>query len=338
MKTETFLDAVGMIDEQYLNVNPSAKTGIRQKRKLCWTISAAAAALIVFPLPVLTAFGEDTSYEILYHIAPAAAQTFKPVQKSCTDQGIEMTVISAKRSGNQASIYLAMHDTTGTCPDGAWDLFDSYDIHIARDMAGSCSFSEYDPETQTAYFIVNLETMKGGNIPDRKVTFSVHELLQGRKKTDTVLTGIDMNSIPDAPETCVPKDAYCCCCYQEEPDPKDYRYLKPDETPLCQPVKGVSVMGIGYLDGALHILTKYEDIAHADNHGFILLKNAAGETVAETELLAFCYNDADNQNSYMEEVIPVAYDQLADCTLYGEFSTTEKYVSGDWEVSFPLEE
>ena len=185
MKTDTFMNVVGMIDDRYLDVDIPRKAITHRK----WTkriISiAAAAALIICPLPTLTAFGVDPAYNILYRIAPSVAQTFKPVQKTCEDNGIEMTVISAERNGSEASVYLAMHDTTGTCPDGDWDLYDSYRINVPHDMTGHCSFSEYDADTHTAYFVVHLETMDGSALPNGKVTFSVHEMMTGKIKTKT---------------------------------------------------------------------------------------------------------------------------------------------------------
>jgi len=160
MKADTFINAVGMIDDCYLDVNVPKKTITHRKWARKIVPIAAAAALITCPLPTLTAFGVDPAYNILYHIAPSIAQTFKPVQKSCDDNGIEMSVISAERRGSEASVYLAMNDTTGTCPDGDWDLYDSYHINVPRDMIGHCSFTEYDADAHTAYFVVHLETME----------------------------------------------------------------------------------------------------------------------------------------------------------------------------------
>ena len=146
MKADTFMNAVGLIEDRFLNIEVPMKRITHRNRKKRIAAIAAAAAFITCSLPTLTAFGFDPAYMILYHIAPSVAQTFKPVHKTCADNGIEMTVISAERNGSEASIYLAMHDTTGTCPDGKWDLYDSYSINVPRDITGHCSFSEYDAE------------------------------------------------------------------------------------------------------------------------------------------------------------------------------------------------
>ncbi len=334
MKADTFLDAVGMIDERYLDISRRSEIKRSPGRRLI--AAAAAAALILCPLPALTAFGSDTAYDILYHITPAAAQAFKPVQKSCTDKGIVMTVISAERKGSEASICLSMHDTAGTFPEGEWDLYDSYRINVPRDMNGHCSFSEYDSGTHTAYFIVHLETMDGSPMPDSKVTFSVHEMLLGKFTTSGAVTDIDLSAVPFSPETVQRTDISGSSYYINTPDPKDYRFLTAAEKPLSTPAPGVSVMNTGYIDGALHILTRYDDVSHTDNHGFISLLDKNGAVVGDTEGITFDYWDASHINRYQEMIIPVSYEMLKDCSLEGEFTTAQDYISGDWEVTFPL--
>lgn len=338
MKADTFMNAVGMINDRYLAIDTPKKTITHRKWTRKFVSVAAAAALILGTLPTLTAFGVDPAYDVLYHIAPSVAQTFKPVQKTCTDNGIEMTVISAERKGSEASMYLAMHDTTGTCPDGEWDLYDSYRINVPRDMTGHCSFSEYDADTHTAYFVVHLETMDGSPMPDGKVTFSVREMLLGKRKdTGSSLEDIDMSSIPYEPQTTEHPEIHGGYGYMEIPDAKDYRFLLPQERPLCTPAPYVSVMNIGYIDGALHILVRYEDNLHTDSHGHIHLLDKNGKEIGDKTEIGFSYWDEKHQDSYTEQIIPVPYEMLNECSLQGEFMSSQRFTSGDWEVTFPLE-
>lgn len=338
MKSDTFLNAVGMADDRYLDIAVSPKRAVHRKWRRVIISASAAAALVICPLPALTAMGVDTAYNALYFLAPSAAQTFKPVRKSCTDNGIEMTVISAEHSGSKVSVCLAMRDIAGSFPEGEWDLFDSYTIRVPHDMTGHCSFSEYDADTHTAYFIVHLETMDGSAMSGGKVTFSVSELLIGKNKTEEAIQEVNMNSIPYEPKT-DPAIAQKVCgasYYALEPHPEDYRFLTRSEQPLYTPMPGISIVGLGYVDGALHILTEYEDILHTDNHGYIQLLDDTGNAVAEEQSITFHYWDETRKNNCTEQIIPVSYDVLPDCSLYGTFSSAEKYVSGNWEVTFPL--
>lgn len=337
MKTDTFMNAVGMIDDRFLDVDTPRKVITHRKWTKRIVSVAAAAALITCPLPTLTAFGVDSAYNILYHITPSVAQTFKPVQKTCEDNGIEMTVISAECSGSKASVYLAMHDTTGTCPDGEWDLYDSYRINVPHDMTGHCSFTEYDADTHTAYFVVHLETMDGGTMPKGKVTFSVHEMLLGKTHFSGIVEDIDMSSIPYEPQTMTRSEINGGSSYDELPDPQEYRFLIPSEQTICTPTNGVAIENIGYIDGSLHILTKYDDIPHTDNHGNIDLVDKNGKVISEKTEISFSYWDTAHQCSYTEQIIPVSYDILSECNLKGEFVTAQSYTSGNWQITFPLE-
>ncbi len=338
MNPNLFLDAVGQIDDRYLDVDIPKKRITHSRLKKHLIAFAAAAVVLLGTLPVLTAFGVEPAYEMLYKMAPAAARQFTPVRKSCTDNGIEMTVISAKRDGSEASIYLAMHDTTGTCPDGKWDLYDSYRIHVPRDITGHCSFSEYDADTHTAYFVVHLETMDGSPIPDGKVTFSVRQMLMGRRdETASSLEDIDMSSIPYEPQTTDHSEINGGYGYMEIPDAKDYRFLIAQEQPLCTPAPYVSVMNIGYIDGALHILVRYEDNLHTDSHGHIFLLDKNGKEIGDKTEIGFHYWDEQQIDSYTEQIIPVPYEMLNECSLKGEFMSSQRFTSGNWRVTFPLE-
>lgn len=336
MKAEDFLSAMGNIDERFLDVEVP-KRKIRRKWT-AWVAGAAAVLLLIAcPLPAMTALGSDGAYNMLYELAPSLAQTFTPVRKSCVDDGIEMTVISEKCEGSTAQVCLAMRDLTGETSYDYWDLYDSYMFNFPYDMNGHCKFSDYDEDTNTAYFIVELETMNGRDMPKRKVTFSVRELLLGREKTMGDID-IDMSSIPVEPEAVHRDDITGAGAYDYIPDSADYRFLVPADDPICRPADNASLDAIGYVDGALHVLMRYEDVGHTDSHGWISLADRSGnEVIAEKESFDFTYwYDDEHTDMCYEYIIPVEYDRLADCTLCGEFCTALEYRSGRWRVTFPL--
>ncbi|SFB94183.1 hypothetical protein [Ruminococcus albus] len=334
MKAETFMNAMGMIDDRYIETDmPKKKTSIKWKKTL---ISVAAAAIVLCPLPALTAFGVAPAYYMLYKFSPAVAQNFKPVERSCEDKGIEMTVISAQRSGSTASVYLAMRDTEGKYPQGEWDLFDSYNINVPSDsMSGTCSFAEYDSDTHTAYFLVELDTV-GRDMPKGKVTFSVSEMLLGKERTEGIVNEIDMDNIPCDPRTCTLEDVEIRGMSLDEIDCQ--RFLTIPEKPICTPANGVSIQNIGYFDGALHILEKYDDIFHTDNHSFLsILDNNGKDIVDESLWESIDYWGEQHIDAYREHIIRIPYEKLSGSHLYGEFVTSDNYISGDWEITFTLE-
>lgn len=339
MNADNFVNAVGMIDEKYLDIdNRSSK--IRHKKILKKLIApAAAAVLILCPLPAMTALGYSTAYNILYTVSPDIAQTFKPVNRSCESNGFEMTVISAEVSENEANVFLAIHDTTESCPYGDWDLYDSYDIKTGKDMVGHCSFSEYDSETHTAYFVVNLKTMDGSRLLNgKKVTFSVSQMLLGKIQTESDIDQIDLGSVSYESGTDPGKYNFNGKYgYSDMPEPEDYRFLIPQNEPLCSPAPGVQIMNIGYIDNALHILVKYEDQLETDNHGYVSVADSDGNKVCEKTEVGFYYRDRSGKDEMVEQIFPLDYEELKNYSLHGEFSTTQKHIYGDWEVTFSLD-
>lgn len=338
MKAENFLNAMGNIDDNYLNTDVP-KRRVRKKMIKWFAGAAAVLVLVTSSLPAMTAFGSDGAYNILYNISPRIAQDFKPVEKSCVDDGIEMMVISAKRDGSRAEIYLAMRDLTGECEYRDWDLYDSYRLNLWRDMNGYCKFDEYDDETKTARFVIVLETMDDSPMPKGKVTFSVRELLLGKKKTNGDIK-INMSEISTTPKTTKRDDISGYSYFHgEEPDYREFRFLEANEEPVCRPADNAAIDAIGYVDGALHILMRYEDNFHTDSHGFVsLVDREKGERIGDEQIKSFVYwSDEKHTDMCYEYVIPVEYDKLSDYTLYGEFCTALEYRKGKWQITFPLE-
>ncbi len=340
MKADTFMNAVGMVDERFLDIEIPQK-GISRRWKKALISIASAAAVIACPLPALTACGVAPAYDMLYRIAPSVAQTFKPVQKTCEDKGIEMMVISAEKNGSEASFYLAMHDKDGVYPDGEWDLFDSYIINVPKDMWGTCSFSEYDAETDTTYFVVTVGTMDKSPISKGKVTFSVGEMLLGKEKTQGKVEGVDLNNIPYEPQTrTLNIDEFRGYSDTDLEKLSSMPLLINPGEAICTPAPGVSIMNVGYFDGGLHILMKYDDILHTDNHGWVHLTDKDGNSIGDDGETweAYDYWDDTHTDSYCEQIIKVDYDKLGEYTMNGDFTTSKDFISGKWQVTFPLED
>lgn len=201
-------------------------------------------------------------------------------------------------------------------------------------------FSEFDNESKTAYFVINVKTMNGEKISHDKITFGVRELIFGKRDYEGIIKGVDLSDIPKDPPTKKNVNYRGAGAYSldDEFDPNSLNYLIPAETPLAEPVEGVTVTGIGFVDSALHIQVCYEDILHTDNHGFVQVVKKNGEKVFSEEeayYLNVSFWDEEGVNSYDEIIIPTDRDDLGDYALYGEFLTSTGYKSGPWEVTFP---
>ena len=100
---------------------------------------------------------------------------------------------------------------------------------------------------------------------------------------------------------------------------------------------GVTLTGIGYVDGWLHVQVYYADILKTDNHGSISLVNReTGEQIDCDGSVAFF--DEAGTGSYEDYVFTgIEADTLDTYALYGMFVTSAGPVEGNWSVTFPLE-
>ncbi len=270
---------------------------------------------------------------------PSVAQAFKPVQKSCEDNGIRMEVISAGIEDNKASFYISIQ---GDNLDKTVDLYDSYQINCPFDSVGHVSFSEFDENTNTAYFMVNIETMNGEKIPKGKVTFSVRELIFDKHEFEGAIDGIDLSEVPKNPPTIeninfrgASGDYESIIVRGSSGDYESIIDVLSPSSPLTEIMDGISVTGIGYIDDKLHIQTYYEDILKTDNHGYVYLVDENDKRISE-DFADISFWDDERKGSYDEKIISVDYNELKNYSLMGWFCTSNVYESGDWEVTFKM--
>ena len=326
MNSEQLIDAIGNISDKYID-EAHRTVKIKKHSFKPFAIAAAAMICIAAPLPLGVAAGSENAYNALYMIAPSVAQTFKPIEESCVDQGIRMEVISAEIKGSEASVFLSMQDLEEDRLDETVDLYDSYDIHLPYDQYGHCSFNKYDPETKTAYFVVHTARMDGKDISGGKMTFSVGCILSHKKKTEGFIDEIDLSNIPEATDTFFPENMNGWAEMDGE-EAKNTKCIRPSDPPLFYPSEGVAITGYGLVDGKLHVQMISENRHRTDNHGFISLIGGSGQTDHGKGVF---FGD------YTECIFDVSPDDLADSRLYGEFVSSPPYMEGNWEVTFPLD-
>lgn len=354
MKKELLTEALGMLDDDLIENALIPPKKRRKKISVRFITAAAIIACLAVPVPAACAFGSDTAYHLLYFLAPSVAQSFKPVQMSCTDNGIEMKVESCSVEESEASFFISLRDVNQQNRIGNHaDLYDSYDINLPYDMTGHCSFSEYDPETGTAYFLVHLETMNNQKIQPGKITFFVREII-GSKKIYNDEFNLDSSLVLSNPETLkLNREIYKGGWKEpennfnpEEAD-RDYyekidqevlenNFLKPLYNPLFKPVNGISLSAAGFVDGKLHLQIHQENILDTHNHGtieFMLHKETGGKVESEMEAL-WC--DEENTGSYRECVFDIPEDELSNYKPHAYFVSGSELIKGNWSVTFKM--
>lgn len=334
MRADPLMDAIGMIDDTVIQGARMHKASRRPRR---WYAALAAAAVLctLLTLPALAYAGVDQAYEALYSISPAMAQTLKPVQMSCEDNGIRMEVISAAVQGDRADIYISMQDLTGDRLDETVDLFDSYQINRPFDSSGTCRLVGYDARQKAATFLISITRWDKKDIRGGKVTFFVREFLSGQQVFEGPLPQLEPASAARSPDTQTGVDIRGW----SQPDGarmdvEAIPVLARQDDLRFSPVPGAQVTAMGYVDGKLHIQTRYDDILETDNHGYVYLQNADGEVIHASATVSFW--DETHSGSYDEAVFDVPAEGFSGYQVCGAFWTGAKLTRGSWQVTFPL--
>ncbi len=310
-----------------------AETVKKRRAVYAWRWAVAAAALILcmgITVPVMAMTGNEKVYEILYMISPELAQKLKPVNMSCEDSGILMTVVAADVHDDRAEVLISLKDLTDNRLDGTTDLFDSYSIHTPYDQLGGCSLAGFDEESGELIYMISVEQMDHVLIPGDKITFSISQLLTGKKHFELSIDQIDTANLPVIME-CLADPNFRGYSGSDIED--GMQIIIPGEEVLLD--EGVTLTGYGLVDGQLHVQIKYDDIYHTDNHGFLYLEKEDTDRVLYAGSYAFW--DESHTDSYEEYVFDIPAEELQEYRLGGEFWTcTGGPIEGDWSVTFPL--
>ena len=314
-------------------------------KKVSGFIIAFALILVIGMTTALAAYNEEVN-QLLYRIWPQAAQALKPVNLSCESQGIRMEVVSATLDGSETLVTLTMQDLEGDRVDETMDLFDSAVLQLPYDGSGTCVQTGYDPETKTASFAVYMKF----DIDERpaesdKVSFRVSRFLSNKKKQTVDLTPLIPGEITEAESMPVP--AIRGWSGSPASDKKDAANQKAHELTVLNTknsleipvVDGVTLTGIGMIDGSLHVQIRYTDIRSTDNHGFLTLSDQSGNSYEEslkTQEIGSVSWFGENYDSWEEYIFDEYPEDLSQIVLQGEFMTADPAVEGDWYVTFPL--
>lgn len=336
MKSWELLEAIGEAGETmaYEAEKPAVRRrGIR--------IVALVAAMMLVMMGAFTALAtvSEPVNDLLYGLWPYAAQSLKPVQLSCEDQGIRMEVHSAAIAGNETLVALSVQDLTGNRLDGTIDLFDSANLLLPYDGSGTCVLTGWDEMNHRADFGVYMQ-FDTDNISDGKATFRLSRILTGKQETTVDLTALLPAPLAEAETVLPPKDRIRGWSGNdvEKAKPETLRVLEVAQSVEIPVTKGVFLSGAGMVDGELHVQIRYEDILHTDNHGFVQLVDENGSVyepgMQDGESVSWFGEGGDSRQEYIFRNLP---DDMEGLRIIGEFVTADPAIEGEWQVTFPLE-
>ena len=308
-------------------------------------IIAFALILAIGMATALAAYNEDVN-QLLYRIWPQAAQALKPVNLSCESQGIRMEVVSATLNGPETLVTLTMRDLEGDRVDETMDLFDSAILQLPYDGSGTCVQTGYDPETKTASFAVYMKfDMDERPAESDKVSFRVSRFISNKKTQTIDLTPLIPGEITETESMPVPairgwsgspaSDRHDAATEKA----RSLTVLNTNNSLEIPVTDGVTLTGIGIVDGSLHVQIRYTDIQHTDNHGFLTLSDKSGKSYEESASVQEIGSVSwfgENHDSWEEYIFDEYPENLSEIVLQGEFTTADPAVEGDWYVTFPL--
>lgn len=348
MTKEDILQAIGEIDENMaLRAEEEKRIGKMNGKKL--VVLAVAAALLLSCVTGAFAATNGDLNDLLYRVWPWAAQALKPVNLSCEDQGIRMEVVSASLQENEAVVTLTMQDVTGDRLDETVDLFDSADLQLPYDGSGTCTLLNYDPDTKTAAFALYMKFAQTPTDTDTgKVTFSVSRFLSHKRETTVDLTSL-IGDIQEAETVPIPRPVRGIAGKEEAEFNKagSLKVLNPENSLEIPVTEGVTLTGIGFSEGILHVQMRYDDIFHTDNHGYVILKDKTGNEYGTEEgadgIFSVSWFDRETNgvsfsDSWEEYFFAEYPENLSDAVLIGEFFTADPATEGNWTVTFPLDD
>ncbi len=322
------------LKENILNstVNKQSKNHhFSAKRAVC-----LLAAIILIFSTVTTAFASvnPTANNIVYSVNPQLAQFLYPINKTCEKQGIRLTVLEAINDDRNIIAYFTLEDTEGKGRvNERLDLCDSYGVD--GPTVYNVSFESYDEKTGKALYCMTANGSK--KMSGKMNSFKINTLMSNKKIYNYFNTDFDLSIAKTNPQTAPMSD------YESYSNNVFDTILLPDTMDISI-TDFVSVSNIGFIDGKLHIQTKWKK--SFDNHGWFALSEK-GKSFSEENAVSYemqyIHTEEDKKasgNNYFVKHIEYAFDispaDLSKYNLWAELTEDGDFTEGEWKVDFRL--
>ena len=276
----------------------------------------------------------------------------------CTDQGIEIQVLSALADDVRAEIYFTVRDTTENRLD------DQLTLHRAEDSDMSGHLVAYDPASHTALFMASLsnyspQTQTGGGVfsvdGKKGAWIGEHTRLsldglttrQGNMEAEASCAGVSdelLQSLPlgaqDKVVMGVEESGYTRTIL-----PDTQVVLAPNQTPMAlEGTEDMTVSSMGFAsDGRFHIRVAYaQGIGHEDvNRGYFLAQvyprdeDKMGE---EKYWMPMVITQVEGGMDVMFPLIKAGEaHELEQVYFYGRYQRPGVDIAGSWAVDFSVD-
>ncbi len=280
---------------------------------------------------------------LLSIVSPDFALLLQPIEIACEDNGIKMEVVGAMNDDEMAVIYITMKDLVGDRIDETLDI---YDYRLTGTHIFNCQMVHFDETTKTA--TLRMQANGGKKLNGKKVSFQVESFLSDLLEFDKVRTGINLSDVKEV------KDSRTIPLYtssnisggggdlfDELQSQGTIRILAPDQKKITLPqIDFAYISNIGFIDGRLHVQTKWigEGI---DDHGDLYLVDSAGNIICtDSANIYFGIDKSGNSKwgrDYVEYIFDVSNINLDDLKLMGNFVSHGNYITGNWKTTFKIQ-
>ncbi|WP_324825361.1 DUF4179 domain-containing protein [Sinanaerobacter sp. ZZT-01] len=309
-------------------------------------LTAAVVCLLLTGTITAFATASPILYDWIYSVNPKWAALLYPVNLTAEDQGIKVEVLYAVNDAYNTMVYFTVQDITGENRiDESLDLCDAY--YVEGPSAFNVRLLSFDEETNTAFCVMRgFGTVKLSN---KLSFFQLTKMMNNKKTYDWYDTGISLQELAAGEAEILSSSEFADIggsAWTEDELP----ILKPDEMeiPLGDDIDFVTISNMGFVDGKLHIQTKWEK--SYDNHGQLLLLDKTERAMDEEKALS-CDNyyfrteeDAKNcGNDMFAHHIEFIYDikdwkELEKYRLWASFVEDGLLIEGKWDVNFRFDD
>ena len=336
-------------------------------------VPVLALVLVLFIATAVAGMTNEAFNTSLYETFPELATLLMPVNKTCEDQGIRMELLSAVAEGPEFLFTFSLEDLEGDRLDGNTDAWIQMEFKTSEDFSntGESSPGFYDEETRRVLFINETKFDSDLVLDDGDLKATLDEIWPHRYSAIDLLPLLEeygsLAEAMPAPENAIAyagyKDGLFMIClgeYIEDPwiIPDTLRVLSPGRMPEIPLADGISLSGIGMVDGRLHVQMHYTDLSEREIHNggetvtyypwdiWITLRDLTDEDAVgpakqyrKKDLLDGGITQLywEENGEYWEEDIFTVETALTDGQFFAaEITETLEPIFGHWEVTFPL--
>lgn len=258
-------------------------------------------------------------------------------------EGIEIKPLAVVNDDDMMIIYLTIQDLVG---DRINEALSVQEYFVEGGTINNCQLIDYDKERKTA--IVQLTTQGGEKLNNSSIEVKIKSLLTGRKVFEQVPIDIHLSEIIEISDSQV--------VWMRRADTMGgggtgdgwnileevgrIKVLKPNQMQIAIPeIEGVIISNIGFVDGKLHIQTKWET-NDKDRHGYFYLADEEGGKIEIKENNFYFGVDENDEiqfgREYVEYVLEMSKEQVKDTQLKGYFAEDGEVIEGKWNIEIDL--